>query len=422
MTHLIYEWQVEAEPKEELVNKISSQFNISKVLAKILIKRGYDSEVKINRFISSDVIYLQNPFLFSDMVKAVEITRKHIEMGNRILIWGDRDTDGISSVVVLYRTLKNLGADVEWYIPQSEGYGLNKETIEKYKDKVKLVITVDCGITAIEEIKYLKNLGIDVVITDHHEVPAEFYNFRKENDVIVINSYLEEYTGFRDLAGVGVVLKFVWAIMFSFDENVYNKEFCVLDIETTGLSAEENEICEIAVAKIKNFVPYEFFHTLVKPERSIPEEISSIHGITNDMVEKAPSIEKVLPDLMKFIDGTTLVIHNAEFDLFFINKALGKYGYEDLKNEVVDTLALARKLLPLRSHSLKSLSEEFFFKVHPTHRAKGDVFATVELFWYLYFFSNPKISFFIKDNLDIVLLGTISDIVPLVEDNRIITS
>jgi single-stranded-DNA-specific exonuclease len=417
---IVYKWDIKPEVSQEIVNEISAKYNISKVLAKILINRGFDTEEKILKFISSEIIYLDNPFLFEDMPVAIEIIRKHIENQDLILIWGDRDTDGVTSVSLLYKTLKNLGAKVDWYIPQTEGYGLNIDTIDKYKDKVKLIITVDCGISAIEELKYIHKLGIETVITDHHEPPQEIYSLKKVLNIPVLNPYLINYPGFKDLAGVGVVLKLVWALMLSFDESFYNKEYVVLDIETTGLIPTQDEICEIAAVKIKNFVPCEIFQTLVKPQNLIPKEVINIHGITNEMVKTAPNIKDVLPKFLDFVKNKPIIVHNADFDIMFINTVLKNNNYEKLNNEIVDTLLLSREYFPFKSHSLKSMSEEFLFKNRPNHRALDDVFATIELFSYLYYFKNSKIKFFIENNLDIVALGTISDIMPLVEDNRII--
>lgn len=420
MTRLLYKWETKPEPEKTVVEELSNKFNISTILAKILINRGFSDEERVKRFITSDVIYLNNPFLFSDMVFAIETIKKHIDNRSNILIWGDRDTDGITSVTLLYKTLKDLGAKVSWYIPQTEGYGLNIETIDKYKDKINLIITVDCGISAINEIRHIRDLGIDIVVTDHHEVPEEIYSLRKELNIPVINPYLKEYLGFRDLAGVGVVLKLVWGLMISYDENIYNKEYTVIDIETTGLIPTEDEICEIAAAKIKNFFPYETFQTLVKPQNLIPENVVKIHGISNEMVIGHPSIKDVLPKFINFVKDSIIIVHNADFDLPFINNALSAHGFPVLKNEVIDTLAISRQYFPFKSHSLKSMSLEFMFNNQPSHRALNDVSATIELFNYLYYFKNNKIRFFIEDNLDIVALGTISDIMPLVEDNRII--
>jgi len=419
--HLPYKWIIQQQPDQTKVELFSSQFNFPKVFTKILLTRGYDTEDKIKRFIFPEIIYLENPFLFPDMVKAVELIKKHIEQKNKILIWGDRDVDGITSVCLMLKTLKTFGTNVSWYIPQTEGYGLHKNVLEKSKDETKLVITVDCGITAIDEIKYLKENNIDVVLTDHHEPMLSLVEKIKSLGVPIINPYLQEYTGMKDLAGVGVALKLAIALMFSYDKNYFNKNFIILDIETTGLSPFTDEICEISALKTKNFVIQETFHTLVKPKNKIPEEVIKIHGITDELVKNAPSIEEVLPKLLEFINNDILVIHNVDFDLSFINYYLKKFSLPQIPvSQTIDTLKIAKTFFPLSSHRLSALCDDLYLKTKPTHRALDDTLATLELFYYFYFYSNRRLSLFIDDIISLASLGTISDIVPLVEDNRII--
>ncbi len=421
MNNIPYKWVLKDTEKNVNIQELAEKFNFPVPLIKILVNRGYDTEDKIRKFINSDIIYLQNPFLFNDMVSAVEIVKKHIEEKNKILIWGDKDVDGITSVCLMTKTLKKLGADVTWYIPQVEGYGLNKETIEKYKDTVKLIVTVDCGITAYEEVKYIKENNIDVIITDHHEPTKEIVEKIRSLNVPIINPHLEDYTGFRDLAGVGVALKFIMAILMSYDKNYYNKNFVILDIETTGLSPITDEICEIAALKVVNFIPKDTFSTLVKPNFPIPQEVINIHKITNEMVKDAPSIQEVLPRLLDFIKDATLVVHNADFDISFINYQLKKLGLEPIPfSKVIDTFKLSKEFLVLSSHSLHSLSSYLLFTNKPSHRALDDVLATAELFYYLYLITNSKLRLFVEEWTIFAFLGTISDIVPLIEENRII--
>lgn len=415
-----YKWVIKTIKDDINIDELVQKFNFPKSIIKILVSRGYDTEDKIKKFITNDIIYLQNPFLFKDLANALEIVKKHIEEKNKILIWGDRDVDGITSVCLMVKTLKNFGAEVLWYIPQTEGYGLNKETIEKYKNEIKLVITTDCGITAYEEIKYLKENNIDVILTDHHEPTKDIVEKIRSLNVPIINPYLEDYNGFKDLAGVGVVLKFITGLIMSYDNRYYNKNFVVLDIETTGLSPFVDEICEISAIKVKNFIPQENFYTLIKPKQQIPENVIKIHGITNEMVKDAPSLEDVLPKLLDFIKDSTLVIHNADFDLSFINTALKKFNLPVLTNQVEDTLLISRQYFPFMSHSLEALCDDFMFEHKPKHRAKEDTLATLELFYYLYYITNPRIRFFIEEALTLTCLGTISDLMPLTEDNRII--
>lgn len=414
-----YKWIIK-ESNSVDIKSIAEKLNLPEVVVKVLINRGYDTEEKIKKFLFNEIFYLKNPFLFKYMERAVEITKKHIEKKNKILIWGDRDVDGITALTIVLLTLKKLDAEVLWYIPQTEGYGLSIDTLKKFKDEISLLITVDCGISSVEEIKYLKENNIDVIITDHHTPNEKLISQIKSLDIPIIHPALEENYSFKDLSGVGVAFKFCCGLIMSYDSSYYNKEFVVLDIETTGLYSTIDEICEIAAVKVKNFIPIDTFNSLIKTKKEIPESVSKIHMITNELIKNAPTIEEVLPKLLDFIGDSILVIHNSEFDLSFINVALKNLGQAPISNKVIDTLKISQEYLPLKSHSLKHLTEYFLFNVQPNHRALNDALATCELFYLLYNITNNKLKFFIKEMLHLVCLGTIADIVALTDENRII--
>ncbi len=157
------------------------------------------------------------------------------------------------------------------------------------------------------------------------------------------------------------------------------KVYVVFDTETTGLDFMNNGITEIGAVKIENGKITEQFTTLVKPDYKITEENVAITGITEEMVKDAPKIGVVIPDFIKFIDNTVLVAHNAEFDMKFIKRFAGAEDYE-VKNKVIDTVEMARLLLPqLKRHDLHTLAEHFGIVFHH-HRALSDSYATAELF------------------------------------------
>ena len=163
-------------------------------------------------------------------------------------------------------------------------------------------------------------------------------------------------------------------------EQLTSKEYVVFDIETTGLDFMSNGITEIGAVKIVNGKITEQFTTLIKPDYHISEENFKITGISEEMVKDAPKISAVIPDFMKFIDGTTLVGHNAiDFDMKFIKRFASAEEY-DVKNEVVDTLYLAREVLPqLRKHDLQTIADRFGITFHH-HRALADAYCTAEAF------------------------------------------
>ncbi len=160
------------EVNEEKINEISKKFNISKLLAKILINRDVVDDESINVFLNPTRDDFYDPFLMPDMEKAVERIIKAINTKEKVMIYGDYDVDGITSITVLKKYLSERGLETGYYIPNrlEEGYGLNKDAIEKIiEQKYTLIITVDCGISGIEEIDMCNKLGIDVIVTDHHE-------------------------------------------------------------------------------------------------------------------------------------------------------------------------------------------------------------------------------------------------------------
>lgn len=199
-------YEINQKEKEEL----KKEYNIDDLLAIVLVNRGIKKE-EIRKFLEPTRNDFYNPYEMPDMEKAVERILKSIENKEKIIIYGDYDVDGITSITVLESFLKERGLEVNHYIPNrlNEGYGLNKNAIEKIaKENYDLMITVDCGITGIEEIKYAKELGIETIVTDHHE-PGE--TIPEAIGVIDCKRKDNKYP-FRELAGVGVVFKLCQAI------------------------------------------------------------------------------------------------------------------------------------------------------------------------------------------------------------------
>jgi len=199
-------WKVKSN-STVLKNIFASQLDISEVLAQLLINRGIYTLEDAKLFLKGNLKDLDNPLLMKDMKKALDVIIYHIKSKKPILIYGDYDVDGITSVVVVVKALKSLGGVVDYYIPnRTQGYGLHSEAIRDAHEKgFSLIISVDCGITAVEEADLAKRLGIKLVITDHHE-PQEVL----PDAEAVINPKRKdcEYP-FKELAGVGIALKLV---------------------------------------------------------------------------------------------------------------------------------------------------------------------------------------------------------------------
>ena len=196
----------------ENVEYLSNKLDFSRDLIEILVSRGYDSEEKIDKFLNPSINDLYDPFLLSGMREIIDTINRAIENKSRILIFGDYDVDGISATSILYKYLKTRTEDVHYYLPNryEDGYGLSIDNCKKIVDRFKpeLIITVDCGISCKKEVDYLLSLGIEVVVTDHHDIPEEIPN------CVCVNAKLpnQEYP-FKALCGAGVALKIVQAFL-----------------------------------------------------------------------------------------------------------------------------------------------------------------------------------------------------------------
>ncbi len=170
MNHLNPRWDLKI-PDPSIVEQLVNQLGVSIPLAKVLVERGIKNIQQAEQFLYPDIANLFNPYLLADMEKAVMRVKKAIENKEKILVYGDGDTDGVTGLVIMKNVLDGWGADTIWYVPGEEGYGLDKNVIDNYSQLgIKLVITVDCGISAGAEIAYAKSRGMEVIVTDHHEV------------------------------------------------------------------------------------------------------------------------------------------------------------------------------------------------------------------------------------------------------------
>ena len=223
-------------PNEKKVKEISEKFNVSELLATVLLNRNIIKDEDVKLFLNPTRKDFHDPYLMPDMEKAVNRIITAIDKKEKTIIYGDYDVDGITSITVLSKFLKERNLNVGAYIPNrlEEGYGLNKKAIKKIADEgYKLIITVDCGISGTEEIDYAYSLGMEVIITDHHE-PLEV--LPKALAVIDCKRKDNKYP-FNSLAGVGVAFKLIQAIGIRLD--LEEKEYLkFLDIVCIGTSSD----------------------------------------------------------------------------------------------------------------------------------------------------------------------------------------
>ncbi|HFB68276.1 MAG TPA: single-stranded-DNA-specific exonuclease RecJ, partial [Calditrichae bacterium] len=207
-----YKWVIDCDYNDEDVDRLSKELGIPDLLSKILLKRGIDSFEKARHYFRPDLEALHDPFLMKDMERAVDRLVQALENGEKIMVYGDYDVDGVSGASLLYLVLSQLvGPKVSYYIPDriTEGYGLSIKSIDEIAAQgVSLIVTIDCGVTAVEEIAHANQLGIDVIVADHHQ-PGETL----PPAVAVLDPKREDCPyPFKELAGVGVGFKFMQAL------------------------------------------------------------------------------------------------------------------------------------------------------------------------------------------------------------------
>lgn len=226
------------------VEELQKKYNISRLVATVIANKNLQSSVEV--FLNPTRSNFYDPFLMPDMEVAVNRIIKAIENKERVIIYGDYDVDGITSITVLKKFLKERGLEVDSYIPNrlDEGYGLNKAAIDRIvEQKYTLMITVDCGISGIEEVEYANNLGLETVITDHHEPTEEL---PKAIAVVDAKRKDNKYP-YNQLAGVGVVFKVIQAISqkYNLEEKEYLKYLdfvCVGTISDIVPLVDENRV------------------------------------------------------------------------------------------------------------------------------------------------------------------------------------
>ncbi|RLC52184.1 MAG: single-stranded-DNA-specific exonuclease RecJ, partial [Candidatus Cloacimonadota bacterium] len=233
-------WQIHEPLIEEQLaqkNAIIEKIKCPDMIAEMLIRKGLTELDEINSFFHPDLQNVHDPFIFKDMKVAVERIIRAIKDQELITIYGDYDVDGTTSTSLLYLGLRKIGAIVDFYIPHRmiDGYGLSLSGVDQIIDKgSKLIISVDCGINAIEEVQQINEQGIDIIVTDHHnpkEVLPDAY--------AIINPKMEDSNyPFKDLAGVGVAYKLLVAVYTSMDMDTTSLIDKYVDLVALGTIAD----------------------------------------------------------------------------------------------------------------------------------------------------------------------------------------
>lgn len=230
------QWVLALDPEPDLIGKIAEEVDLSRSVLKILINRKIDTVDKINSFITPDLSELSDPFILKGMEQAIDRISEALRQNQKILVYGDYDVDGITATSLLFLVLNRLGADVEFYLPNrlTEGYGLSEDGIDQAKERgIQLIITVDTGITAIEEVEYARGLGIECLITDHHETGNGL-----PNAAAIVNPKQHDCPFDKaELSGVGVAFKVAQALYIRLGQDLRELDEH-LDLVALGTSAD----------------------------------------------------------------------------------------------------------------------------------------------------------------------------------------
>lgn len=322
-------WEFYEKNSEEIID-IAKKHNISELLTKILVNRGITDDKEIDTFLNPTRNDFYDPYLMPDMDKAVERIIKAINNQEKVMIYGDYDVDGITSITVLKKFLEERGLKTGHYIPNrlEEGYGLNENAIRSIAEqKYTLMITVDCGISGIEEVELANQLGIETIITDHHEQSESL-----PNAYAIINAKRKDSQyPFRGLAGCGAVFKLIQAI--SLRLGLEEKEFLkYLDI--------------VCVGTISDIVP------LVDENRVIAKLGLKLVAQTRNIGLR----ELILQSGYKKIDSNTI-----SFGVAPRINACGRMGYQEeaLDLFLTNNIEEARKITArLNSYNLERQTKE----------------------------------------------------------------
>ncbi|MBQ7295664.1 MAG: single-stranded-DNA-specific exonuclease RecJ [Clostridia bacterium] len=237
---------------KELTADIAEQYDIEPFLAHLLVSRGITDDMEIEDFCFGESM-LSDPFELRDMDKAVSRINEALQKGEKIAIYGDYDADGVTATALLSLYFKSLGVTVRNYIPDrnAEGYGLNMKAIKSLcEEGIQLIITVDNGISAFKEAEYIKELGMDLVITDHHKATREI-----PEAVAVVNPHrLDCASSYKDFCGVGVAFKLICALCGGDDEEMLSRYADIVTVGTIGdvmnLTGENRKIVKAGLSLI----------------------------------------------------------------------------------------------------------------------------------------------------------------------------
>ena len=368
-----------------VVKELSSTYEVDLLSAAILARRGITDGRELLYFLEDDIRHLHNPFLFEEMEDAVDRILLAAAEGEKVLVYGDRDVDGITSVTILVDTLEAMGIEVSWGVPMGdEPYGLTTALVEEQAAAdVTLIVAVDCGTTNAGEVRRAAELGVDAIVVDHHNPVEEL-----PPAVALLNPKLEDAGyPFPGLAGCGLAAKLRWALVFG-GTDFYKERLCLLNVRPG------NGTYIIDAVKMENLVEL--------------ERIS----------------ESIVPGMVKF-DQTRLAdfvsgIQVITYDEPSQTRMLGELFGQAVEAHMLDLAPEIWKLYP-RFENRSLMRMQAASRLSRYHgQAPEEIDILVALFRVFVNAKSPEIESKNRDVLDLVAIGTLADMMPLRDENRIL--
>jgi single-stranded-DNA-specific exonuclease len=370
----------------QTVKELAGRYGLDLLSASILARRGVTAPSDILYYLEDDPRYLHNPFQFAQMEDAVDRILLAADEGEKVMVFGDRDTDGVTATVLMVESLRELGIEASWRVPLgTEPYGLSIAAVEAFAAQGgTLIVTVDCGISNHAEVERAAALGVDVVVVDHHRLQSG----EPPAAVAVIDPKLED-SGypFRDLAGCGVVYKVACALKLA-RTGIYKQQVALLNVRPV------NEAYLVEAIRLSN---------LVETGR-ISETI--VPGMVN--------LERTR--LVPFLQGRQIFVWDGELQKRLLAKALGTGAEVHFYDFAPDAGAFIPQT---RGQSLPRLKE-----LSRIGRYRDGALEEIDVLANLFVsFALKKADWFGEDDLaklQLAALGTVADLMPLRDENRIL--
>ncbi len=382
-------WVKKPVTKKE-IEPLCNSFNISPLLASIFVRREITEGKDLLFYLEDDLRFQHNPFCFSEMENVVERIFQAKEEGEKVLIFGDSDVDGITSTAILYEELVRMGIDVQWRLPlEDDGYGLSISAIDDFAAQDgSLIITVDCGISNNDEIAHANELGIEVIVTDHHNPPEVL-----PEAILIIDPKMEDCNyPFTGISGAAVAYKLVSALRFA-NSDFYNAEICILQI-----SENNEEKCFYAdCLKIRNLVKIKELHEKIIPSKT------SIYDLK----------------LPYFLQGQLIYSWDSKETLKLLSQIFGngiEFNLNDLRNEISSIIPIVKNKTASQIKAMSKIAKytggnssetESIFNLYETYCKK------------IILQKNPQQLIDEQKDLQLVGLAALADIMPMKNENRI---